>query len=110
MAPVAGTIIAAPKSGHAFGINTDNGVELLVHVGLDTVKMKGAGFSVRVARGDRVEAGQLLAIADLEAIAAAGYEDTTIVVVTNTAKLTDVSVLAADGNIVAHDIVITATR
>lgn len=110
VAPVAGTIIAAPKSGHAFGIKTDNGVELLVHVGLDTVKMKGAGFSVQVARGDRVEAGQLLAIVDLKAIAEAGYEDTTIVVVTNTAKLTDVSVLAADGQDVDRDIIITATR
>lgn len=110
VAPVAGTVIAAPKSGHAFGIKTDSRVELLVHVGLDTVKMKGEGFDVKVARGDRVEEGQLLVAADLDAIAKAGFEDTTILVVTNTAKLTDVTVTAREGQQVTDDIVITTTK
>lgn len=89
-APVSGTIIVAPESGHAFGIKTDDGVEVLVHVGIDTVKMKGAGFTPHVSSGDKVHRGDPLVDVDLGAVEAAGYPATIIVVVTNQAKLSSV--------------------
>ncbi|MGP9724457.1 beta-glucoside-specific PTS transporter subunit IIABC [Corynebacterium sp. AOP40-9SA-29] len=83
VSPVSGKVIAAMKSGHAYGIRTDEGVEVLVHIGIDTVQMKGAGFTSAVSKGDSVKAGQDLANIDLEAIADAGHPSTVIVVVTN---------------------------
>lgn len=100
VAPVAGQIIAAPKSGHAVGLRTDDGVEVLIHVGLGTVAMKGEGFALAVARGDRVAAGDVLCRVDLQAIAAAGHPATTIMVVTNTAAMSQV-IPVADGEVAA---------
>ncbi|WP_211880708.1 beta-glucoside-specific PTS transporter subunit IIABC [Pseudarthrobacter albicanus] len=88
--PVAGTVQVAMKTGHAYGIKTDDGVEVLVHIGIDTVQMKGDGFQTAVTRGQRVEAGELLATIDRAKIREAGYNDMTIVVVTNTKALTAV--------------------
>ncbi|MEZ5084781.1 MAG: glucose PTS transporter subunit IIA [Tessaracoccus sp.] len=85
--PLAGTLTMVAGTGHAFGIKSDDGVEVLVHVGIDTVKLDGKGFDVHVAKGDRVEAGDPLVDADLGIINEAGYPTTTIVVVTNTKKL-----------------------
>ncbi|WP_068429414.1 beta-glucoside-specific PTS transporter subunit IIABC [Piscicoccus intestinalis] len=99
-APVSGKIVVAMKSGHAYGIRTDEGVEVLVHIGLDTVSMNGQGFSPRVAKGDLVEAGQVLAEVDLSAIDAAGHPKTTVVLVTNTAKQREVA--PATGDEVSH--------
>ncbi|MEX5272143.1 beta-glucoside-specific PTS transporter subunit IIABC [Kocuria sabuli] len=89
-APISGTVKAAMKSGHAYGIKSPGGVEVLVHIGIDTVQLDGRGFSPAVTRGDQVKAGDLLAVVDLETVAAAGYDPTTLVVVTNTAQLTGV--------------------
>jgi len=83
-APVSGVLVLVASTGHAYGIRTDDGVEVLVHVGIDTVRMAGKGFDVLVATGERVEAGDRLATVDLDAVRAAGYDPTTIVVVTNT--------------------------
>jgi len=91
VAPVSGTMITVANTGHAFGLKTDDGVEVLVHVGIDTVKMAGKGFDVLVADGQRVEAGEPLATVDLDAVKEAGYETTTIVVVLNTAALASVT-------------------
>ena len=74
-------------SGHAYGIRTDDGVEVLVHVGLDTVNLKGEGFSPRVGAGQRVDRGDPLVDVDLAAVRQAGYDPTTVLVVTNTASL-----------------------
>ena len=93
VAPASGKLITVAKTGHAFGLKTADGVELLVHVGIDTVKMAGDGFKVVVARGDQVEAGDLLAEVDLDAVRAAGYDTTTIVTVTNTKKMAAVTPL-----------------
>jgi PTS system beta-glucosides-specific IIC component len=90
-APVSGTIKAAMKTGHAFGIKSDDGVEVLVHIGVDTVQLDGRGFSARVTRGQQVRAGDLLAVVDLDVVGAAGYDPTTLVVVTNSAQLTGVA-------------------
>ncbi|MBS3180419.1 MULTISPECIES: beta-glucoside-specific PTS transporter subunit IIABC [unclassified Pseudoclavibacter] len=93
-APIAGTVTSLMDSHHAIGVTSDDGVEVLVHVGLDTVKLDGAPFTVHVAQGDRVEQGQLVIEADLEAIRAAGCDTTTPVVVVNSAKF-PVTVLAS---------------
>jgi PTS system beta-glucosides-specific IIC component len=83
-APVSGVLILVAATGHAYGLRTDDGVEVLVHVGIDTVRLAGKGFGVLVTAGDRVEAGDRLATVDLAAVRAAGYDPVTIVVVTNT--------------------------
>jgi PTS system beta-glucosides-specific IIC component len=91
VSPVAGTLMMVAKTGHAFGIKSDDGVEVLVHVGIDTVRMKGEGFKVLVSKGQRVEVGDLLAEVDLDAVRAAGFDPTTIVAVTNTKALAGVT-------------------
>ena len=90
IAPVSGVLVTVPDSGHAFGIKTDDGVEVLVHVGIDTVQLGGKGFQLDVTKDQRVEVGDLMARVDLDAIAAAGFDTTTIVVVINTAALKSV--------------------
>ena len=97
-APADGTVVVAPASGHAFGINLDNGIELLIHVGLDTVNLEGKGFDVKVKQGDRVTAGQELVRVDRAVIEEAGYPLTTPVLITNTAKFTSVEVIP-DGDV-----------
>ncbi|SDQ28581.1 beta-glucoside-specific PTS transporter subunit IIABC [Microbacterium sp. cf332] len=82
-APLAGVVSSLLPSKHAFGITGDDGVEILVHVGLDTVKLDGGPFVAHVAQGDRVERGQLILEADLEAIHRAGFDTITPVVVLN---------------------------
>lgn len=82
-APLSGVVTSLLPSKHAFGITGDDGVEILVHVGLDTVKLDGAPFVAHVAQGDRVERGQLVLEADLEAIRRAGFDTITPVVVLN---------------------------
>jgi beta-glucoside PTS system EIICBA component len=91
VAPVAGTVLTAAETGHAFGIKTDDGVEVLVHVGIDTVRMAGAGFDVQVAANQRVEVGEPLVLVDFAEVERAGFDPTTIVVVTNTLSLTAVT-------------------
>jgi sugar PTS system EIIA component len=83
VAPVSGTLVKLFEGGHAFGIATDEGVELIVHLGLDTIEMSGGGFEKLATEGDRVEAGQPIVRFDLEEIRAAGYDPVTPVVVTN---------------------------
>ncbi len=105
VAPVAGVLVTVPDSGHAFGIKTDDGVEVLVHVGIDTVQLEGKGFQLDVAKDMRVEAGDLLAKVDLDLIKEAGYDTTTIVVVINTAAMKSVTPVAG-GDVSLGDTVI----
>lgn len=91
VAPVSGVLVTVPDTGHAFGIRTDDGVEVLVHVGIDTVRLEGKGFHVEVAKDQRVETGDVLADVDLAAVREAGYDTTTIVVVINTLTLKSVA-------------------
>lgn len=83
VAPISGTVVTAMDSGHAFGIRSETGVEVLVHVGIDTVKLNGEHFTRHVSQGEHVEAGQPLVTFDLDAVAAAGYDTTVITIVTN---------------------------
>ncbi|MFJ3905995.1 glucose PTS transporter subunit IIA [Streptomyces sp. NPDC090025] len=109
VAPVDGELVTVVDSGHAFGIRTPDGIEVLIHVGIDTVQMKGAGFDVRVASGQQVKAGDLLVEVDLDAVRAAGHPTVTLMTVTNTAELA--SVVPHTGRPVAvGDPVVTVTR
>lgn len=83
-APAAGTVTVLAETGHALGMTTDSGAEILMHIGIDTVTLEGAPFTAHVAVGDHVEAGQLLMEVDLAAIKKAGLNPVTPVIVTNT--------------------------
>ena len=76
-------------TGHAVSIRGDNGAEVIVHIGLDTVQLKGQYFTAHVKQGDRVQAGDLLITADLEQIRAAGYDVITPVLICNTPDFPD---------------------
>lgn len=93
VAPFDGTITVAFKKKHALAIVSDSGAEILVHVGIDTVKLDGQYFTSHVKEGDRVTAGQLLLEFDVDQIAAAGYATLTPIIVTNTADYTNVFTL-----------------
>ena len=86
VAPCAGTVIMVAKTAHAFGIRTDEGLEILVHMGIDTVELEGAPFSMNVEVDERVEAGQPLGRMDLAAVEAAGKSTMTMVIFLNLAQ------------------------
>ncbi|MBE5037601.1 PTS glucose transporter subunit IIA [Subdoligranulum sp. DSM 109015] len=94
-APVDGVITQAPDTLHALGIQGNGGVEVLIHVGVDTVEMKGDGFSANVKVGDKIKKGQLLLTMDLDKIKAAGHPAVVITVITNTDEFADVDVVAS---------------
>ncbi|WP_216379397.1 glucose PTS transporter subunit IIA [Arcanobacterium phocae] len=96
VAPITGTVSSVAKSGHAFGIKSDDGTEVLVHVGVDTVNMKGDGFSVKVSKGEHISAGMPLVTVDFKKVIAAGYATTVIVTVTNTRAFAAVTPQLAD--------------
>ena len=83
VSPVSGTVSSIFPTKHALGLVTEAGLEVLVHIGLDTVSLEGKPFNVHVAEGQKVAAGDLLVTADLDAIRAAGRETSTVVVFTN---------------------------
>ena len=93
-APADAEVTFAFETGHAYGLKTASGAELLIHIGIDTVSMNGEGFEKLVAAGDKVKAGAPLAKFDSSKIAAAGLDDTTMVIVTNTAYFEVVEGLA----------------
>ena len=94
VAPIDGTISTVAESKHAIGISTDSGLELLIHVGVDTVQMNGDGFTPAVAEGDTVKAGDLLLNFDIDKIHKAGYADTVVFLLTNSDDYNDVKVNA----------------
>ena len=89
-APVSGEVVCLFPTKHAIGIKSDSGVELLIHIGIDTVQLDGKHFTAHIEQGQRVERGQLLVEADMKAIEGEGYDTTIMVIVTNTTHFLDV--------------------
>ena len=104
-APADAEVTIAFATGHAYGLKTANGAEILIHVGIDTVSMNGEGFDQKVAQGEKVKAGDVLGTFEAEKIAAAGLDDTTMVIVTNTADYASVTPVA-EGALAKGDAVI----
>ena len=100
--PVDGEIIVALHTGHAVGLKTSDNMEVLIHIGIDTVKMNGDGFKVHMKEGDKVKAGDLLISFDMEKIIASGYKTTTMVVVSNAEEFGTMSG-EASGNVKVGD-------
>ena len=104
-APADAEVTIVFPTGHAYGLRTANGAEILIHVGIDTVSMNGEGFNHKVAQGDKVKAGDVLGTFDSAKIAAAGLDNTTMVIVTNTADFASVNPVAS-GSVAKGDVVI----
>ena len=104
-APADAEVTIVFPTGHAYGLRTANGAEILIHVGIDTVSMNGEGFNHKVAQGDKVKAGDVLGTFDSAKIAAAGLDNTTMVIVTNTADFDSVNPVAS-GSVAKGDAII----
>ncbi len=109
VAPADGKVMVTFPTGHAVGLKLDNGLQILVHIGVDTVNMDGKGFEFLVAKGDHVTAGTPLVRFDRDAIVAAGYSPVTPVLVTNHRKFGSVDVVAKQGPIAIGDELLEAT-
>ena len=96
--PVSGTITIAYETKHAYGIKSDDGAEVLIHIGLDTVNLKGQHFESFVKQGQRVKKGDKLGTADMAALKEAGYDTTVMVVITNTANYANVQRITDAGD------------
>ncbi|OJG94150.1 PTS system, beta-glucoside-specific IIABC component [Enterococcus termitis] len=105
-APFDGTVMTLFPTKHAIGLISDQGMELLIHIGMDTVQLEGQGFEAKVAQGDKVKKGQVLVTFDMEAIKAAGYSVETPVIVTNTGDYLDI-VETQDQEVTSNDTLIT---
>lgn len=101
-APCDGVVSLVYPTGHAIGIQSENGAELLIHIGMDTVTLEGKCFDIKVKQGQAVKAGEILIEADLEGIRSAGLDTTTPIVVTNVDDYVDITVENV-GNIKAGD-------
>ena len=105
LSPVEGTVTTVFPTGHAAAITSTDGVEILLHIGVDTVKLNGEHFTIHVEEGQKVNRGDLLLEADLEQIKAAGYDVVTPVVVCNTDDFAEVA-MAEAGEVAAGDVIL----
>ena len=108
-APADGTVGTLFDTHHAIGLNLDNGAELLIHIGINTVELNGEGFTAHVSEGDRVQKGQTLITFDKELIASKGYKTVTPVIVTNPDEYSAVK-RVADGNVTEKDVLIELVK
>ncbi|PAD22314.1 beta-glucoside-specific PTS transporter subunit IIABC [Terribacillus saccharophilus] len=112
VSPVDGEVVTLFATKHAIGLRSTNGAEVLIHVGIDTVKLNGEHFTAHIASGDKVQKGQKLVSFDIEAIQAAGYDVITPVIITNTAEYEDITALAegtVNGGEAILDLAVPAT-
>lgn len=108
-APVDGEIGLVFDTRHAVSLTADEGMEVLIHVGLDTVNLKGEGYEAHVSAGDKVKKGDLLLSVDLDKIKEAGYDTITPVIICNTDDYADV-IAVADGDVVEGDAVLNIKK
>lgn len=92
LSPVSGTVIDVTNTLHAYCIQTEDGLDVLIHIGINTVELKGEGFKSLVAAGDKVKAGQPLAEADIKFLKDKGYQLYTPILITNMDAIKDISV------------------
>lgn len=104
-APANGLVTTLFKTKHAIGIKTDNGAEVLIHIGMDTVQLDGEFFEAHIEQGDKVKAGDLLVEFDINKIEEAGYSVTTPIVITNTNEYDRVETVS-DDTITKEDVLI----
>lgn len=108
-APVDGEIGLVFDTRHAVSLTADEGMEVLIHVGLDTVNLKGEGYEAHVSAGDKVKKGDLLLSVDLDKIKEAGYDTITPVIICNTDDYADV-IAVADGDVVEGEAVLNIKK
>jgi PTS system beta-glucosides-specific IIC component len=101
VSPVNGVVSTLFKTKHAIGITSDNGAEILIHIGMDTVQLDGEYFTAHIQQGDRVTIGQLLVEFDIEKIKEARYDVTTPVIITNSTVYTEIT--TAQGKVKEKD-------
>ena len=108
-APTNAEVTLVFPTGHAIGLTTENGAELLIHIGMDTVSLDGKGFETFVKVGDKVTAGQKLVQFDIATVQAAGLPITTPIIVTNTADFTDI-LFTQESQVKTGDYLLTAVK
>ncbi|WP_367369333.1 sucrose-specific PTS transporter subunit IIBC [Pediococcus ethanolidurans] len=96
VSPVTGTVTVAYPTMHAYGIKSDEGAEILIHLGIDTVNLKGEYFTSKVKQGDKIKKGEMLGTFDIKALKEKGYDSTVMIVVTNTNKYAEVARIDTD--------------
>ena len=106
VAPCDGTVMTLFPTKHAIGIVSDNGCEVLIHIGMNTVKLEGKGFEAHIKQGDKVKKGDVLVTFDIESLKKEGYSLVTPIIVTNTADYLDV-VEVANGSVKLGDDLLT---
>ena len=105
-APISGTLSSVFPTGHAYGIQGDDGIEVFIHIGIDTVQLNGDGFDVKVKQDTRVNQGDLLVVCDIDKLKSSGFKTDTIVIVTNHDEFPIEAVVQDGQSVVASEDVI----
>lgn len=109
VAPISGTLTTVFPTGHAYGITGDNGEEVLVHIGLNTVELNGQGFDIKVSADSKINVGDVMCIVDLDFIKSKGLPIVTPIIITNTAEFSSVVPTTQD-SVVKEDVILTLTK